>query len=288
MRRDLIIHEEKYNGGRIAVGYCEYAETPRHDYNATHILGWSHKYNINDNDQTYDADLGSPEEIIEWLEKNNDIVHIEDIYVFDHGGVVLKRSRTCPWDSSYVGVQYMTKDDIRRIYGVKNVTKKLAEKARELFDAEYEAYKAFCEGDVYEYRIEYKGDTEYGGEYYDREECIEDAKYQIDQNNKWWEKYSKQEMIADIVSEHDEIITVKYIPKDFSEWELSAISNAGKSIEFNDGKIALKCGKSIPLCIEDPVIREHGDPDPWKAIKEMSRSMKCVDADGKETVLKSA
>jgi len=55
----------------------------------------------------------------------------------------------CSWDSGMVGYSFVTKEDIRKEYGVKNVTKKIKDRVIAVLESELLIYKAYLEGNCY-------------------------------------------------------------------------------------------------------------------------------------------
>ena len=61
----------------------------------------------------------------------NDVIYFE-IYAYIHGDIALSLSGfSCPWDSGFAGYIYFTKEDLRRFYNVKRITKKIKEQVEE-------------------------------------------------------------------------------------------------------------------------------------------------------------
>jgi len=85
--------------------------------------------------------------------KLDDVVYLP-IYAYLHGGITIKHSPySCSWDSGMVGYSYVTKEDIRKEYRVKNVTKKIKDKVIDMLESELEIYKAYLEGNCYGFII---------------------------------------------------------------------------------------------------------------------------------------
>ncbi len=85
--------------------------------------------------------------------RSEGIVAEYPLYLYDHSGIVLGTNRYAfpdwRWDVSSVGYAVLTKERIRKIYGVKRVTKQLIAKAGASFDAELDLYNQYLRGEVY-------------------------------------------------------------------------------------------------------------------------------------------
>lgn len=84
---------------------------------------------------------------------------------------------TCQFDSGLAGYIYAHKDDVRKEYGVKYVTKKVKEKVRAVADAELRQFSQYLNGEVYAYSIQDEnGDYVEGcGGYYGEDDCRKDG-----------------------------------------------------------------------------------------------------------------
>lgn len=80
------------------------------------------------------------------------------VYKYEHSGIILKASTdgnpfSCPWDSGLAGYIVATAEDIRREYGVKRITKQIADKVVKVLMDEIETYSQYVEGEVYGFEI---------------------------------------------------------------------------------------------------------------------------------------
>lgn len=105
------------------------------------------------------------------------------LFLYDHSGITISTGPfSCPWDSGQVGWIYVTKDQIRKEYGVSRITKKVREKVIKLLEAEVETYDQYLTGDVWGFVIEHPEDGEvdscwgfFGDEY-----CLKEARAAVD------------------------------------------------------------------------------------------------------------
>lgn len=79
------------------------------------------------------------------------------LYLYDHGDITMSTgSFNDPWDSGQVGFIYVTKEEIKKEYGVKRVTKGVRDKVLALLESEVKTYAIYLEGRVYGYQTFYQ------------------------------------------------------------------------------------------------------------------------------------
>lgn len=77
------------------------------------------------------------------------------VYVYEHGGIAMNITGfSCPWDSGQIGYYVVTKEDIRREYDCKRITKSIREKVINCIKSEVELYAKYLNGECYYYNIE--------------------------------------------------------------------------------------------------------------------------------------
>jgi len=87
-----------------------------------------------------------------WIKKN--VIRLP-LYLYDHSGITMKTTPfMCPWDSGQVGFIYATKEDIRKNFQCKKVTKKLLEQTEEILRGEVETYYHYITGEVYGFNVD--------------------------------------------------------------------------------------------------------------------------------------
>ena len=102
------------------------------------------------------------------------VVFIKPVYAYIHGGMTISlKPFNCRWDSGQLGWVVVTKEDLRRTYGVKYVTQKfLKEKTKDIessIEAEIKLLNQYIAGDTYYFTVTEKSTGEivdsYGGYY---------------------------------------------------------------------------------------------------------------------------
>lgn len=171
---------ETYKGFEIEVEKDDYAESPRDWDNFGTMLCLHSKYDLGD-----EHDLDS-EEIIE-ISKRKDLERFW-LYLLDHSGVWMRTQRFAEdpqgWDTSKVGIIYVTHDDIKKEYG--KLTKTTKEKARQLLLSEVSTFSDYISGERYGYTVKDKEgehiDSCWGfyGSDFEKNGLLEDARDAID------------------------------------------------------------------------------------------------------------
>jgi hypothetical protein len=97
------------------------------------------------------AKLKAFEEVAVWL----------PIYMYDHSSISLStKPFGCRWDSGQLGIIYVTKENIRKEYQTKRVTKKVLMQVRECLRGEVEEYHDYVSGNVHGYVLKDADDNE--------------------------------------------------------------------------------------------------------------------------------
>lgn len=176
-----------YKGHEIGIYYDEWAESPREWDNLSTIYSNSRRYNPDNLDID---DLMNEIDISEITGFDNLLKRMEHNYIayrvciVDHSCVALSLNRPVPnpymgFDSGTFGIIAVSKDKVRREYGVKRITNKIREKVESVFKGELDNLEKYINGEVYGYMVDGgEGDSCWG--YYSMDHAIEDAKSIID------------------------------------------------------------------------------------------------------------
>lgn len=165
------------------------AGNPRHECdNFGHCAFHHRRYNL--------GDKGQPEmEEMKRLLASGDIIALP-VYMYDHSGLTVRTYPfSCRWDSGLLGWIYVTKSEVRKEYGVKRISKQLAEKVKRILKGEIETLDQYLTGDVWGYIIEDENgehvDSCWG--FYGREYCEQEAKSMAEWlENEDFRKYGEQ------------------------------------------------------------------------------------------------
>jgi hypothetical protein len=103
-----------------------------------------------------DKDTGiSKEELIK-IANNDDYISLP-LYLYDHSGITMNTTGfSCGWDSGKVGYIFVSKEDIRKEYSCKNVTKSIREKVLNCLRSEVALYDDYLTGNVFCYDVKDK------------------------------------------------------------------------------------------------------------------------------------
>lgn len=174
----------EYKGYTIEIGQDEYAESPREWDNLGYMVCQHSRYTLGDDNLEYHGE-SILDDLKRYIEvqglKLSDIVYLP-LYLYDHSGITMNTTGfSCRWDSGQVGWIYVTKEQIRREYGVKRITKALREKVETVLKGEVATYDQYLTGEVYAWSILEGEDTvEAVCGFYDYEQALLEAKGHID------------------------------------------------------------------------------------------------------------
>ena len=132
----------------------ELAESPREWDNLSFMICFHKRYNLGDNHDLNHHDYDSWDDMLDHIIRIYNVATFEPLYMYDHSGITISTEPfSCPWDSGQIGWCIVTKDAIKEAWGVKKVTKKLIQKAKEVMLSEIKIYDSYLQGDVYGVRI---------------------------------------------------------------------------------------------------------------------------------------
>jgi hypothetical protein len=153
-----LVETIKHNGHEIRIYQDEDPSNPRTEFdNFGRMICFHKRYDFGDkHTETIEQDA---DDFCAWVTKSKDVV-VLPVYMLDHSGLTIRTSaadfRACDpqgWDWGLIGFIYVTKEEIRKEFSVKRVTKKTAEKARNILKGEIKIYDDYLTGNVYGYEI---------------------------------------------------------------------------------------------------------------------------------------
>jgi hypothetical protein len=124
---------------------------PRKDWDQLSVIvAWHRNYDLSDTDE-----FETPEDFVREMKRRKQRFY--NLYMFDHSQIALSiepfGGPYAAWDSGQVGFVYIPNDVLRENLGVKRLTAKHREKAREWIEGDLETYTSYINGDVYGYKI---------------------------------------------------------------------------------------------------------------------------------------
>jgi hypothetical protein len=136
--------EEFDNMGKMVCFHKRYSLGDKHDYQEENFTSW--------------------DELAAQIDKDVGGAFVLPIRMYDHSGIgltanpldFLRYPWNCPWDSGWVGFIFVSKNDVRKEYSTKRITKKIRERAISVLQAEVEEYNRYLNGEVYGYVVKNK------------------------------------------------------------------------------------------------------------------------------------
>lgn len=141
----MIYDEFELNGKNVKIYYDDCAESPRTAYdNMWHLVSNNRNISCNEGDLSLKEVMENRKE----LERQGYI--FRPVYMYQHSGIALSLAPfSCPWDSGLGFVAYIHKDELRKEYNTKRVTKAVMEKAMNVLKGEVETYGYYLNGETY-------------------------------------------------------------------------------------------------------------------------------------------
>lgn len=148
----------KQTGMRVVKSYDEYAESPRAWDNLTTMICHHNRYALGDVEKSrqFNGFTSLKELKKELVEHYGEMAYIQSLSLYDRTTQTLSIGEpTDRWDSGYVGFIFVTKEQARKWYNVKRVTKAILEKIEKSAQAEVELYnKIMLWGEVYSLEVQ--------------------------------------------------------------------------------------------------------------------------------------
>ena len=142
----------------LKIEYDEYTDSPRNwDNLGTICVSRACRYVDNEATALSDSD------VLEWCNAEKDKKALENrgyivlpLSVYDHSGVSIYIGGKCdPWDSSQIGWYIVSREDVRKEYGVKRISHKLLEKVKNILDNEVRTFNHYINGEVYTFTLKH-------------------------------------------------------------------------------------------------------------------------------------
>lgn len=148
----------EYKNHTIEIKLDSSPVNPREEWdNFGRMICFHKRYNIGDKHELpheKDAD-----DFAKYIKSNKNVVSFP-VYMLDHSGLTISidasKFRACDpqaWDWGLLGWIYTTKEDIRKEFKLKRITKHYLEVAQELLKSEVEVFDQYLTGQVFGYEI---------------------------------------------------------------------------------------------------------------------------------------
>lgn len=132
----------------IMASYTLDPDDPRHNDNLGKMVCFHGRYSLGDKHNYKSHDYNGWEEMKSHIVKNEDVLVILPLYLYDHSGITMNTTGfSCPWDSGQVGWIFATKKDIREWYGLQRINKPYIDKVREILLEEVKMYDRYLTGE---------------------------------------------------------------------------------------------------------------------------------------------
>jgi hypothetical protein len=158
---------------------------PRTDWdNITTIVCFHKRYELGDKTDYRTEDYDSWDELKTQIEKDNKVLLIKPLYMYDHSGITISTSPFgCQWDSGQIGWVFITEKQLNLMCG--KDFKRDEETLNCITNSEVKNYDEFLTGNVYQYTIyeietcdkghQHKSVVESCGSYYDEGDCKDEG-----------------------------------------------------------------------------------------------------------------
>ena len=158
---------------------------PRTDWdNITTIVCFHKRYELGDKTDYRTEDYDSWDELKKQIKKDNKVLLIKPLYMYDHSGITISTSPfSCRWDSGQIGWVFISEKQLDIMCG--KDFKRDEETLNCITNSEVKNYDEFLTGNVYQYTIyeietcdkghQHKSVVESCGSYYDEGDCKDEG-----------------------------------------------------------------------------------------------------------------
>jgi hypothetical protein len=158
------VKEAKVGNETVRIVQDSYVESPRSWDNLAKMIftgGHTHlgdKHNVDFNlfFESRQDFIDRGEEVVRKHFK--DVVVCYPVHLYEHSGTSISISDSypynCRWDSGTIGFAIVTKEDIRKNWNIKRVTKEYIEQADRILKGEVETLNQYVMGEVYGFIVE--------------------------------------------------------------------------------------------------------------------------------------
>ena len=145
----------EYKGHIIRIETDDSPLNPRTEFdNCCKMVCFHKNYKLGDEKDYNRSDYNSWDELKKDIVKQENVVIIIPLYLYDHSGITISTTPfSCRWDSWQVGFVYMTRESIKNDFGIKRLTLKALTKIQEIIKSEVKVYDDYLTGNVYGYQI---------------------------------------------------------------------------------------------------------------------------------------
>lgn len=153
-----IIENEKY---KLEIFDVLNPCSPREFDNFGTMVCFHRRYMLGDETELKSSDFSSWEELENYLYKEENALIAIPVFMYDHSGLWINTTGfSCPWDSGQIGFIYVSKENVRKKYSCKRMSKKLKDSISQILCSEVDLYNDYFSGDVYGFTITYKESNE--------------------------------------------------------------------------------------------------------------------------------
>ena len=179
-------NEKRIGNYVIEVHQDESPESPRSWDNLGTMICFHKRYDLGDKHDYNHVEYDSWSEQRKDIEKTENTCVILPLYLYDHSGITMSTSPFgCSWDSGQVGWIIVSKENVRKEFGVKRITKEIIEKVTNILEGEVKTYDQYLTGDVYGYKVfkvsecslghEHKEEVDSCWGFYGEDECMSEG-----------------------------------------------------------------------------------------------------------------
>jgi len=119
------------------------------------LICFHRRYSIGDKSDYVSGNFASFDDLKNAIIKTENPAVILPVFMYDHSGITINTTGfSCPWDSGQIGFIFVSRDQVKKEYGWKRLSKKRLSKIEQYLNGEIETYNQYLKGDVFGFIIE--------------------------------------------------------------------------------------------------------------------------------------
>ena len=169
------------DGYEIEIYYDQDAQDPYEWCDQyTTMITMHRRYNIGQKHSYRGQDYTGWDDLLKQLHKDYNIVVVEPLYMYEHGGVAVSTTPfSCPWDSGQFGWVFITREAVKNLQGWKRITQERRYLLHSYLTSEVKEYNCYLRGEVYGWSVSKDDEHIDGCNGYIGYEYIDDMKKEI-------------------------------------------------------------------------------------------------------------
>lgn len=155
MNNDLLIKKLRIEDEELNIFQDPDPESPRDWDNLGKVVMFHKRYDFPNELKLRYEDFNGWKDLEKHLYENENAALVLPIFMLDHSGITIKcGSFNDPWDSGQVGFICAIREDVKKSFGIKRISKKTLRKIENILLNEIETFDKYLTGQVFGFNLD--------------------------------------------------------------------------------------------------------------------------------------